>query len=337
MACAVKRRHTARTLERLVKNMNKFGLASPTPDYPAETPITDMEPKESIKETNVQLWSSSDNNTYYAVARTESLLPPDVYDIGYNNGTILFNRVNYSIESLIRFEDSAIDKVVGDIQTFWNREDLFKEYDLLFRRGMLLYGPPGGGKSCTVKLIVHDVIEKGGVAINFTDPHLFIQGMRVFRTIQPETPVVVIMEDIEALLRNSDSSSILNLLDGINGFERIVYLATTNYPEKLEPRIKNRPSRFDRRYKIDNPGQETRKTYLDFLLSKSDKIKGLDIEKWVKDTNGMSFSHIKELFISVNVFGYSYDEALEDLREMSKNITSEDGKKPAGFYKDEAW
>ena len=233
----------------------------------------------------------------------------------------MFQRINYSAEDLLRFDDSVTDEVVGEIQKFWQKKELFEEYDLPFRRGLLLMGAPGSGKSCCVKLIIHDVIKMGGIAIKFEDVGQFIECVRAFRVIQPDTPIVVIMEDIEAIFQRR-RSAILNLLDGIDGFERIAYLATTNYPEVLEPRVKNRPSRFDRRFEIGFPLDSARRQYLNHLLAKSDRVK-LDVTQWVKDTSGMSFAHIKELFISVNLFEHGYDEALQILRDMSKKVTSE--------------
>jgi len=54
---------------------------------------------------------------------------------------------------------------------------------------------------------------------------------------------------------------VLNLLDGVKQVDNIIYIATTNYPELLEERILNRPSRFDRRFHIGTPSAEVRKFY----------------------------------------------------------------------------
>jgi SpoVK/Ycf46/Vps4 family AAA+-type ATPase len=146
--------------------------------------------------------------------------------------------------------------------------------------------------------------------------------MRVFRQLQPDTEVIVIMEDIEASF-SRNRTQILNLLDGIDSFEKVAYLATTNYPELLEPRIKNRPSRFDKRFNIGLPKAKARQQFIEFLLKKSERLSDLDVNQWVTDTEDMSFAHIKELFISVNLFGRPYGDTLGTLRDMAKNISSE--------------
>ena len=89
----------------------------------------------------------------------------------------------------------------------------------------------------------------------------------------------------------------------MNQLENIVYLATTNYPEQLEDRIINRPSRFDRRYEIGLPSYEVRLEY----IKKKVLDDNIDVEKWAKDTDDLSIAHIKELILSVLVYGVKYD------------------------------
>jgi protein TonB len=60
------------------------------------------------------------------------------------------------------------------------------------------------------------------------------------------------------------------------GIEGVVYIATTNYPEKLQERITNRPSRFDRRYKVELPNEEIRRAYIQHKLN-DDDLKNVDI------------------------------------------------------------
>ena len=287
----------------------------------ASEPAYPMQEKKIERLSNFKQWSSGDGRVYFPVSDTCNVLPPDVYEFTMTQAGAAFERIMFEQEDLLRFSDSKIDEVVEEIQTFWKRESLFNEFGLQFKRGILLYGPPGSGKSCAAKLIIQDVIKQGGIAVRFTHVSHYTSCMKIFRELQPKTPVVVIMEDVETLLQGP-SSDILNVLDGIGGFEKVAYLATTNYPEVLEPRVKNRPSRFDKRFLIDHPSPSARSQYIEHLSSKSNKIT-IDSNRWVEDTKGMSFAHIKELFISVNLFGREYDDTLKTLRDMSKKLSSE--------------
>ncbi len=81
------------------------------------------------------------------------------------------------------------------------------------------------GKSCTIQIIMKDVVERHGIVVKFTHPTLFNEGMRKLREIEPTTPVVVLMEDIDSILENFNESEVLNILDGINQIEKAVFLA----------------------------------------------------------------------------------------------------------------
>lgn len=192
------------------------------------------------------------------------------------------------------------------------------------------------GKSCTIQLIMRDVVERGGVVIKFTHPSLFIEGIRKFREIQPNTPVVVLMEDVDSILEIYNESEVLNILDGVNQIEKCVFLATTNYPEKLGARIINRPSRFDKRFKIPHPSAESRRIYFEYIIGGAEKVKALkiDLDKWVEDTDEFSIAHLKELFTAVVILGDDYDEAIEALslmKEDKPDSHDDEARKAMGF------
>lgn len=281
-------------------------------------------------------WSTSDSKRFIPTSRTQAELTPGVYDILHSNtvGTY-FEKIPVLTVGLLRFPETNSERVVSEIQSFWKREHLFREYKLTYKRGIILWGPPGSGKSCTIQLIMRDVVDRGGVVIKFTHPSLFLEGIRKFREIQPDTPIVVLMEDIDSIIENYSESEVLNILDGVNQVEKVVFLATTNYPEKLA-RIINRPSRFDKRIKISHPNAESRRMYLDFVIGGPDKVKELkiDLDQWVEDTENFSLAHLKELFTAVVILGDSYDDAIEALSLMKEDMPdSEDDepKKQMGF------
>jgi SpoVK/Ycf46/Vps4 family AAA+-type ATPase len=97
--------------------------------------------------------------------------------------------------------------------------------------------------------------------------------------------LVVILEDIDSIAGESRSqtSRLLNILDGVKQIENVVYIATTNYPEKLEERITNRPSRFDRRYRVELPNEEIREAYIKHKLNDED-LAQINIKEWLTRT-----------------------------------------------------
>lgn len=265
-------------------------------------------------------YTTADGIKFFPASRTRDTLPPGVYEISYcNMKGVYFERIPIKTDDLIRFPETNSEKVIEEIQKFWGREDVFRQFGLSYRRGILLYGPPGSGKSCTIRLIMNDVVKRDGVVLKFRDPGLFCNGIRLLREIQPSTPVVVLMEDIDSTIEAYSESEVLNILDGVEQVEKVVYLATTNYPERLGARIINRPSRFDKRIKMAHPKSASRRLYFEHLMN-PDVVEQyeIDLDRWVKDTEKMSIAHLKELFISVCIFGNEYDEAIKTLQEMLK-------------------
>lgn len=291
---------------------------------------------EGVGQRKLCQWTTGDDRVFVPASTTRNLLPPASYEISASpNIGIFFEHIPVKTTDLVRFPDSNSNKVIEEIRLFWQSKDVFKRHSMPYKRGIVLYGPPGSGKSCTIQFVMKDVIELGGIVIRFYDPDLFLRGYRMLREIQPETPVVVIMEDIDAILEDYNESSVLNLLDGVDDVQNIVFLATTNYPEKLGPRIINRPSRFDKRFQIGLPSEEARLVYLKHLfegkgVEESDKM----VTKWAKDTEDLSIAHLRELYVAVIILQNPYEEALETLRAMDQESVSSDqdrGSKNLGF------
>lgn len=282
-------------------------------------------------------WSSSDNTIFLPASKTTNRLPPGVYEIDSNHSTgLFFEKIPVRTEDLIEFPNTNSNKVITEIQKFWERESNFRQYNLVYKRGIILYGPPGSGKSCTVQLVMNDVVKRGGIVIQFRDADLFLCGLRILRKIQPKTPVVAIMEDLDALLHPSDESDILNILDGVNDVDRVVFLATTNYPNKLGHRIMNRPSRFDKRFRIGFPSEKSRRMYLENLIGEQEIEKNkIDLDKWVKDTKQFSVAHLKELFVAVVILGDDYKKSISTLREMKENVNDREYEGKFGFGDDD--
>lgn len=295
---------------------------------------SDTDPENLEVDGYVQ-WSKS-GKLYIPTRETTDSIRPGLYEINHSNKHgLYFEHVPVNVENLVRFPDDNSDKVLKEIQTFWEKEDRFKQFDITFKRGILLYGKPGTGKSSLIKLVMNDVIDRGGIVINFNDPTLFKMGIRALREIHPDMPIVVIMEDIDSILDNRSRTAVLNILDGVSKIEKIVYLATTNYPEKLEARIVNRPSRFDKRFNIGLPCSESRRIYFEFLFENIDeeviqKV-NYDLEKWVKDTADLTISHLRELFVAVVILEDDYEETLETLTEMDDVLEDQEGISAIGF------
>jgi hypothetical protein len=265
-------------------------------------------------------WSTPDGQIFFPAGDVVKQLPPGYYSIDQDMSGLFFKKMPLKTEKLLDFPDSASHRVLEEIEKFWTLEESFREANIPYKRGMLLYGPPGGGKTCTMRLVIEQLIkEHEGIVADFNGTHLFREGYNILRTIHPKMPLIILMEDVDAILSRYNESEVLNLLDGMYGVDRILWLATTNYPERLGSRIMNRPSRFDKKIFIGMPSAEAREM---FVRSKIPNDKDAIIERWVKDTKGLSIAHINELFVVNRILGEEYETAVATLRKMHKSPTS---------------
>lgn len=274
-------------------------------------------------------WSKLSDNRYCVCTETVNILPADIYTIQNSEDIgIHFSKLNLVTDDLIELPSTEID-VLTSIQKFWESKSKFVKRGQLFKRGMLLWGPPGSGKTITVTFLAKDLIKRNGIVLVCTNPELISRAMVQLRKVEPERPIICILEDIDEIINRFGEPVLLSLLDGENQINNVVYVATTNYPERLDPRIINRPSRFDEIIKIGMPTDEVRSIYLKSKLFENE-ISDDVIEKWVKDTEGLSIAHLKELIVAITCLDRDYNETIKRLQNMKK-IPASTGKHIVGF------
>lgn len=254
-------------------------------------------------------------------------LPPDFYDVQMHFDRIVFSPRQLSDEEVLRFPDSPTEIVIDEINQFLESREEYEAYGLTYKRGIVMYGPQGNGKSCVVKLVAKDVISRGGYVLDFNHPQLFVMSISELRKRYPEALILCVMEDLDSIIQNCGEDDILNILDGVDKVDNVVFLATTNYPQKLGARIINRPSRFDRVIKVGLPSLESRKIYLTDLVNRgktkgkfSDKV----IQTWAENTNGFTLAHLKEMFISLVIKGRTMTDAITVINDMRREIKPEE-------------
>ena len=151
------------------------------------------------------------------------------------------------------------------------------------------------------------------------DIQMFPDAVRRIRKIEPERRIIAIIEDIDtfAQAESSLNTLLLNILDGNLKLSGLVTIATTNHIDYLEARYTNRPSRFDRVIEFPLPNAESRKMFIEKTVFPED-LKKIDIDDWVRKTEGFTIDHINELILLFFVFGHSEEEAFETMFAMTK-------------------
>lgn len=290
---------------------------------------------DEFSSTTERLWAVHSQQRYVPCEAVTSSLPSGQYTINYSNNLgIFFQQKKVNLDELMILPDSASEEIVQQIQLFWTKEKHFRQYGFLWKRGILLWGPPGSGKTSTLQMVSSDIIKNGGISVYVDDPEIAAIGLERLRHIEPTRPILVMLEDLDAIVSEHGEASLLALLDGELQIDNVVFVATTNYPERLDKRITNRPSRFDIIKKIEMPSAEARALYLAHKNPRLNKNKS-ELKKWVDATKGFSIAHLKELIVSVEVFNVPFKESVDRLTSMRQaQLESDDGMdhRPVGFY-----
>jgi predicted AAA+ superfamily ATPase len=283
-------------------------------------------------------WSVLQNDQFAPSYVSVSRVPSGLYEMKWNSPmqTWVLAKQALNIDELYELPSPEIESILNDIRLFWKKRGVYRDYNFVHKRGILLYGDPGCGKSGIIQLCVKSLIEEeSGIVINIKEDEdfkAFLEFVPTIRTIEPERPLIVILEDIDSLAGEDrySTTKLLNILDGVKQIENVVYIATTNYPEKLQERITNRPSRFDRRYEVQMPSREIREAYIKNKLT-DDDLKTINMEEWLDASENMSLSHLKEMVISVIVMGKDFDESLSALDALSERPKIKGGKRKSGI------
>jgi hypothetical protein len=274
--------------------------------------------------TTSSMWAIYSGTNYVACDETIRSLPPGVYTTQESRSLGQYlKREHIVLDQLVKLPDSAGELIMSDVDKFWVSEDKFKKLGFLWKRGILMYGPPGSGKTSIIQQIASKFIAEGGICVFMDNPKMLVHCVRMLKTVEPNRPIAVLMEDIDSIVQNYGESDILALMDGEVQIDNVLFVATTNYPEKLDKRLICRPSRFDIVRKIGMPSDEARRV---FLSSKSSLL-GLpeheqELDKWVRETKGFSVAHLKELIISIEVYEADFAASVKRLKSMLTNVPS---------------
>src|SRR6266516_3416746 len=193
--------------------------------------------------------------------------------------------------------------ILDDLTQFFASRATYEEYGIPWKRGILFVGPAGNGKTHAVKAIINSMEQPCLYVKSFKAPHGADQFNihQVFDRARRTAPCILVLEDLDSQLTPQNRSFFLNELDGFAANVGIVTLATTNHPERLDPSILDRPSRFDRKYPFDLPEQPERHSFIvmwNATLKPALRISDGAAVKITEMTEGFSFAYLKELFLS---------------------------------------
>jgi chromosomal replication initiation ATPase DnaA len=209
------------------------------------------------------------------------------------------------------------------------------------KRGILLYGPPGAGKTHSVRYLISELVGTTVVELTGETLHGIREACSVARTLQP---AMIVVEDVDLIAEERSHYggespllfTLLNEMDGLDEDADVVFLLTTNRADLLEPALASRPGRVDQAVHIELPDRESRRRLVELYRG------GLDVDLSRLDavldrTDGVTASFLKELLRRaavvaadrqdgpadgrLDVTADDLDSALDDLLDTRNQMT----------------
>jgi hypothetical protein len=196
------------------------------------------------------------------------------------------------------------------------------------KRGLLLHGAPGTGKTLTAMYLAGRMPDRTVLLVTGRGMGLLEQACAMARALQPAT---IILEDIDLIAEERTSKGqgcapllfeLLNQMDGLADDADILFVLTTNRPDLLEPALAARPGRIDQAIEVPLPDAECRRRL--FALYGQGLAIRVSVEPYVERTAGASAAFIRELLRKAALFAADeggeiqvgakhFDEALHEM------------------------
>jgi hypothetical protein len=196
--------------------------------------------------------------------------------------------------------DGVLERVERHTIVFAERAKRLLAAGRSLKRGLLLYGPPGVGKTLTVMHLIgrmpgRTVILTTGLGLGLLRP--------VAQLARSLAPSMVVIEDIDLIAQERGQPfghaglllfELLNEMDGLRDDSDIIFALTTNRPDILEPALAARPGRIDLAVELPLPDAQGRRRLLQ-LYARGLKLADVDLDAIVARTEGATPAYIKEL------------------------------------------
>ncbi|HEY3752226.1 MAG TPA: proteasome ATPase [Pseudonocardiaceae bacterium] len=264
----------------------------------------------------------------------------------------------------VRYEDIGglfrqIEQIRDAVELPFLHADLFSEYELRPPKGVLLYGPPGCGKTLIAKAVANSLAKQVALArgdddgqaksyflnikgpellnkfVGETERHIRLIFQRAREKASEGTPVIVFFDEMDSIFRTRGSGvssdvettivpQLLSEIDGVEGLENVIVIGASNREDMIDPAIL-RPGRLDVKIKIERPDAEAARDIFTKYLTSNLPIHADDLLEFAGDRRACIDAMIQHTVERM------YDES-EDNRFLE--VTYANGDKEVLYFRD---
>ncbi|WP_374112081.1 proteasome ATPase [Pseudonocardia sp. TRM90224] len=315
-------------------------LAEPLIAGPEKPDVVPLKPGDSL------LVDTKAGYAYERVpkAEVEDLVLEEVPDVDYSDIGGLFRQ---------------IEQIRDAVELPFLHAELFKEYELRPPKGVLLYGPPGCGKTLIAKAVANSLAKKVAAVrgdnpdegrafflnikgpellnkfVGETERHIRLIFQRAREKASAGTPVIVFFDEMDSIFRTRGSGvssdvettivpQLLAEIDGVEGLENVIVIGASNREDMIDPAIL-RPGRLDVKIKIERPDAEAAQDIFSKYLTPTLPIHTDDIAEFAGNRSACIDAMIQR------VVERMYDETEEN---RFLEVTYANGDKETLYFKD---
>ncbi len=214
-------------------------------------------------------------------------------------GGITFHRRPVLAADDLVLPAGVLDRVHRHVAGVANHRDLLRAAGQHLKRGMLLHGPPGTGKTHTVRYLLGSLPELTAILLAGPSIQFVSEAAQMARALQP---AIVVLEDCDLVAESRDHYpgaqpllfTVLETLDGLSDDADVAFLLTTNRAEVLEPALAQRPGRVDLAIEVPLPDEPARQRLIR-LYARDLPFSSSALDRSAARMQGTTASFAKEL------------------------------------------